>query len=146
MIGPLFTIITMAASRPVSKNRPLELTALISSAVGRSKLNMSRAGGRKKAYDIRDYIEANLSEKLSLDLIACKNGLSVRALTAVFKTEFEESIGQYLTRRRMDCALVMLSEGASVNQTAYALGYQATSFSTAFARHFGYSPSCLLTK
>jgi AraC family transcriptional regulator len=89
-------------------------------------------------------IEEYLAEdpgRATLTVLASLCGLSVRHLTRAFRVSMGRSIGDYIAEQRIRCACKMLSQGASVKETAYAVGFSApTNFATAFRREFGYSP------
>lgn len=123
------------------QSRALELVAVASSVlVERSKRDTSRPEMRC-AYDVRDEIDADLTASVKLEELARRRAVSIRFMTDAFRSAFGESIGAYLTRRRMENAARLIRDGASVTQTAYMVGYKPNSFSTAFKRHFGYPPS-----
>lgn len=96
-----------------------------------------------KAEAVRDLIESQLAQTLTLDLIARSVGVNVRTLSTLFRERFGVGVAAFLTERRMQVATRMLCEGASVAEAAYAVGYQPNSFSTAFRRQFGVPPSAL---
>ncbi|MEM8814241.1 MAG: AraC family transcriptional regulator [Pseudomonadota bacterium] len=144
-------LVSSAGGEYVGKNRDmllqsraLELSAMVSAVFGQ-KLRPPRSSRiQQKMYAVRDCIEERLSATFTLDELSRLNGLSTRVMTAAFKEMFGESIGALLMRRRMEVGAAMLEAGASVATAASAVGYSPNAFSTAFARHFGYSPSQLL--
>ncbi|MGI4856771.1 MAG: helix-turn-helix domain-containing protein [Janthinobacterium lividum] len=68
-----------------------------------------------------------------------------------FIVQFEKVVGQtpgaYLTSWRLALGRHKLTLGLSVKETAYAVGFgSASAFSRAFARFFGYSPTCVSSR
>ncbi len=79
---------------------------------------------------------------VSARLVAREVGASVRTLERVFARETTLTLGRWCRRARMTEALRLLAEGASVTQTASAVGYQTPSaFVAAFRRELGTTPS-----
>lgn len=97
----------------------------------RSHSNLSQkhalpSGGmpRRKLRQVTSYIEENLSEELSLKELAGVGELSVSHL----KVRFRESIGvpvhQYVIRRRVERAALLLRQGQmSISQIALETGF-----------------------
>ncbi|MEM8981841.1 MAG: AraC family transcriptional regulator [Pseudomonadota bacterium] len=123
--------------------RALELIAVLTTVLTEQSVSARSPQHTRCAYRVRDQIEADLSLPYALAELARFNGVSVRFLTDAFRSTFNESIGAYLTRRRMEVGAQLITDGASVTQAAYMLGYQPNSFTTAFKRHFGHPPSRL---
>ena len=75
--------------------------------------------------------------------IAFALGLNRSYLTRLFKEATGYSLQEYLLTYRMKMAIKLLSENKlSVSEIAEAVGYTDTfTFSKAFKRHFGQSPS-----
>lgn len=126
--------------------RGLELMALalvVFAPPGKKRLDARRAAGahRRIARDVRDLLEADLARQQPLPELARRVASSPRAMTQAFRETYNESIGAYLTRRRMEEALVALEAGASVTEAAYGVGYSPNAFSTAFKRYYGRAPS-----
>ncbi len=126
------------------QSRAMELCALASTELGRGSGRVRLDRVRKKMYQVRDCIEANLSSDVTLDELARRNGISTRVLTSAFRDTFGESVYSLITRRRLEEAAVLIEAGASVASAAMSVGYTPNGLSTAFARHFGYPPSQLL--
>lgn len=127
------------------QSRALELSAMVSVAFGQNLRRPRSNRTQRKMHDVLECIEDRLSTSLTLDELSRLNGLSTRVMTAAFRETFGESISALVTRRRMEEGAVMLEAGASVAAAASAVGYSPNAFSTAFARHYGYPPSHLLS-
>lgn len=98
--------------------------------------------------DIREYLEANLSELVSLEGLASNCQLSRYHYLRKFKNSFGCTPHVYLTKLRMIRAHDLLIGGnLKVISVALECGYSHPGqFATAFKRHFGYSPSILRTR
>lgn len=90
-----------------------------------------------------DYIEANLAEKPSLDVLAARAGFSKFHLHRLFKSVTGQALGDYMLSRRLAQSLGLLSgTKLRVDDIAAELGfYDHSAFSRAFSREFGVSPS-----
>ena len=95
--------------------------------------------------DIREYLEANLSEVVSLEGLASNCQLSRYHYLRKFKNSFGCTPHAYLTKLRMTRAHDLLASGnLKVISVALECGYgQPGQFATVFKKHFGYSPSTL---
>ena len=93
--------------------------------------------------NVINYIQLKYSEPIKIDTIAMSLGLNRSYLTRLFKEATGYSLQEYLLTYRMKMAARMLSdETTSVNMIASNVGYNDTfTFSKAFKRHFGSSPS-----
>ncbi|MEM8936818.1 MAG: AraC family transcriptional regulator [Pseudomonadota bacterium] len=123
------------------KARAIELTALIAAEVGEGATSTLSGGHSRSAFAVRDLIEAELSTELRLEDLARANETSIRTMTNAFRETFDESIGQYIRRRRMEEAAIALEQGASVAEAAFLVGYSPNAFSSAFKKHFNRKPS-----
>ena len=93
--------------------------------------------------NVISYIQLKYSEPVKIENIAYSLGLNRSYLTRLFKDATGYSLQEYLLTYRMKMAIKMLSEdNMSVAEIANAVGYGDTfTFSKAFKRHFGQSPS-----
>ena len=93
--------------------------------------------------NVISYIQLKYSEPVKVEQIASALGLNRSYLTRLFKEVTGYSLQEYLLTYRMKMAFKMLSENRlSVSEIAAAVGYSDTfTFSKAFKRHFGSSPS-----
>lgn len=87
------------------------------------------------------YINANLSENLSLDSLSERFFVSKFYLSHQFKQYTQLSLHQYVLTRRMMHAQILLRSGQSPTSVATACGYhEYSSFYKAFLRETGQSP------
>ncbi|MFV0475442.1 MAG: AraC family transcriptional regulator [Pikeienuella sp.] len=78
----------------------------------------------------------------TLAALAAQAGLTERTAARLFKAETGLSFGVWRLQLRLQSALALLSSGASVTGTAFAVGYQdVSSFIAAFRAAFGRTPS-----
>jgi AraC family transcriptional activator of pyochelin receptor len=129
-------------------SRGLELMALAVSvfatpAKNRLDARRSARAHRRIAADVRDLLESDLAAARPIRELARLVASSPRVMTQAFREAYNESIGSYLTRRRMEEAMLLLEAGASVAEAAYRVGYSPNAFSTAFKRYYGRAPSKL---
>lgn len=87
-------------------------------------------------------VSSRLDRMGSLDEVAREVGISRTRLTQGFRAVMGSSVEGYWQHCRMSHARDRLSEGAAVSEVALELGYaELASFSRAFSRVFGISPS-----
>jgi AraC-like DNA-binding protein len=97
-----------------------------------------------------DYIQANLDQPLSLELLERRSHYSRRTLHNAFQQRFQCSPTQWIRQLRLAQAFAQLSaprEGDTVQAVARDCGYRSTSqFSADFQRFHGRRPSELLRR
>lgn len=95
-----------------------------------------------------DYLEANIGESIGLTELARAAQISPSTLTRQFKRATGLAPHQYLLRRRIEHARVLLQRGTlSVAQVAHATGFADHSHLTrSFRRHLGIAPHDLLPR
>lgn len=88
------------------------------------------------------FIERNFTEKISIEEIALKAGLSVRHFQRQFKSTYFITPKEYILILRMQKAMTLLSQTKeSITEVAYKCGYQDSSlFARRFKDHTGISP------
>jgi AraC-like DNA-binding protein/ligand-binding sensor protein len=98
------------------------------------------------AAKLDSYIEQRLQEKITTADLARQIGKSASFITHHFPLEFGSTPRQYILKRRMEEARLMLENGASVQDTAARLGfYDAFHFSKTFKRFWNQPPSAFLS-
>jgi len=94
---------------------------------------------------VREMIEADLAEPHTLASLAHAAGMSRLHFAHVFRDLMGVSAYAYLLHRRLEAARRRLSDGASVTDTCFAVGFNNLShFTRTFQRHFGRAPSRFL--
>ena len=91
----------------------------------------------------RARLEAGFIAPLTLKELAREVGLGAAKLCLGFRTEYGETTSQLIRRRRLEYAHLLLADtDLPVREIARRAGYQHHStFTAAFARHFGVAPS-----
>ncbi|GAB4021115.1 hypothetical protein GCM10028808_64940 [Spirosoma migulaei] len=89
------------------------------------------------------FIDRHFTEKINLDAIADEAYFSKYHFIRLFKTSYEHTPHQYLTRLRIDKARILLSKPMlSVEQIGYAVGFESLhSFSLLFKKQAGQTPT-----
>ncbi|WP_394924591.1 AraC family transcriptional regulator [uncultured Robinsoniella sp.] len=96
----------------------------------------------EKIIDILNYINANLSEDLSIDALASRFYISKYHMMRLFKEHTGYTVGSYINHKRLLSAKEMVALGYPVTQICYDCGFKDYStFSRAFRKLFGSSPS-----
>jgi AraC family transcriptional regulator len=92
---------------------------------------------------VAEYIEANLSEELSLSDLAAVAGLSAHHFLQAFKMETGRTPHGYVTEKRVHRAREMLRDGETpIAQIAHAVGFSSQShFTFNFRRMTGVTPA-----
>lgn len=91
-----------------------------------------------------DYVEQHLSTAISLMDLARYTNFSSFQFHRIFKKYSSETLNQFVTRLKLERAAIFISvnRGISLTEVALSYGYNdASTFSKAFKRHFGCSPS-----
>ena len=93
--------------------------------------------------NVISYIQLKYTEPVKIEQIAFALGLNRSYLTRLFKDATGYSLQEYLVTYRMKMAAKLLNnESMNVSEVAANVGYTDTfTFSKAFKRHFGLSPS-----
>jgi AraC-like DNA-binding protein len=92
---------------------------------------------------VRRFLDERFTERLSLAEAAMVAGVHPVYLGRAFRCHYGCSIGEYLTRRRMELARRLIAQGdLSLTQIAVASGfYDQGHFSNKFKKYHGMSPS-----
>lgn len=97
---------------------------------------------RRRIRQIQERFHDNPTEIPSLTELAREAGMSQSTLSRLFRKEYGTTVFSYLRNTRLDLAAQMLSQGMSVTETAFSVGYNNLSyFSKEFKKRFGTSPS-----
>ncbi|MFA8449656.1 MAG: helix-turn-helix domain-containing protein [Bacteroidales bacterium] len=93
-------------------------------------------------YELQKEILHNPAKEFTIPYILAKTGLSHYRLKILLNELYGSSIGQFVKKLKMDKAMSFLSEGKTVSETGYLIGYSNLShFSKAFKQTFGFLPS-----
>lgn len=92
------------------------------------------------------YIEEHLKEPLDSKQLASVAGYSQYHFSRLFKSHTNETVMEYVCRRRLIRAAEDIAAGMRIIDVAFQYGWQSHSaFSKSFNRKFGFSPSLLRT-
>lgn len=92
--------------------------------------------------DILRYIDAHLTEELSIDILAEEFFISKFHMMRLFKQETGRSIHDYLQERRLLFARDLIRQGISATDSCFQSGFRSySSFTRAYAKHFGTTPT-----
>ena len=102
----------------------------------------SAAAGDSKVVAILQYLNAHLTEGLTIDDLADRFYISKYHMMRRFREETGYTIHSYLTEKRLLLAQQLLSQGIPLGEAALRCGYQEYStFSRAYKKQFGHAPS-----
>lgn len=89
------------------------------------------------------YIGEHFNERISLDTLAKKFGLSKEHICALFRSGFDMTVSEYVNTVKLEHATELLSNSSmNISQIADYLGYSSVYyFSRVFKARFGASPS-----
>lgn len=107
------------------------------------KLDKKLGIGIKLLQSIIDYIEENLLEELTLDLVARHFYISITLMNQLFRSVFDMTVTEYIKYRRLSLAgKEILSTKIHIIDAALKYGYVTPeAFSKAFTRFHGFPPS-----
>ncbi len=89
-----------------------------------------------------NYIDENIQEEISVDILAKIAGFSTYHYYRVFNSFMGLSVMEYVTKRKLQFALFELNNGKKIVDIAMNYGFQThAGFTKAFKRCFGYPPS-----
>ena len=89
----------------------------------------------------RHYINNNFDRELNLDLLSHIRFTSKFHLLRLFKKYYGQTPKQYLLDKRIQQAKKLLTQGRSVTETCYDIGFDSPcSFSTLFKSRVGFTP------
>lgn len=93
--------------------------------------------------EIAAFITQNLKRKLTVQNIASELGLSSSTLQRRFQHRHQQSVNQYIKRRRLEQAKnELLVDNLSIGEVAFNAGYNHVSnFNHAFSKFYGMSPA-----
>lgn len=103
---------------------------------------VSAASGDSKIVALLQYLNAHLTEGLTIDELAARFYISKYHMMRRFRDETGYTIHGYVTEKRLLLAQQLLEQGLPMGETALRCGYQEYStFSRAYKKQFGRSPS-----
>lgn len=91
-----------------------------------------------------DYIERHLGDPITLEHLADYTNFSPFHFHRLFRMHSSETLNQFVTRFKLERAAIFMSVNRSLSLTEVGMSYgynDGSSFSRAFKRQFGCSPS-----
>lgn len=100
-----------------------------------------RPGHNPQVRTVLEYIDVNFRQPVTLDELSALCYLNKHYLCRLFRRETGFCIHDYITYRRLACAVSLLRAGESVSAAAGASGFGSdTFFITTFKKHLGVTP------
>lgn len=99
---------------------------------------------KKRILKAITFIEANLNKSLSLDSVASHSHFSPFHFHRVFKGVMNETLNDFIVRRRLEFAInkLVTQNDLSITTIAFENGFSSSAnFAKAVNQHFGHSPS-----
>ena len=92
--------------------------------------------------NVLDFIESNLEEKLTLDIVANQFHMSKFYFHRIFSAFMGRSLNSYVAMRRLNAAVGLIKQNnMRLTEIAYQLGFSSqAAFTRAFKQAFGVSP------
>ena len=133
------------AEKQTSWNTVMEnyLNILITKMLRQMEVGIGKEDIGETWQKLSEYIEANLDAELTLSTLAQKCFYNPSYFSRVFKEKFQMSPVEYVTRKRLNCAVRLLSESEiSVDEVGIRAGFSdRSSFYRAFSKYVGGKPS-----
>lgn len=108
----------------------------------RQSEEMNQKQGSAVIIRIREIIEQRFSSPLTIAEIAQAVFLTPTYVSQLFKSRTHQTIGEYITKKRIEKAKAMLADPTiKLYEICYAIGYSSPSYFTrVFKKETGYSP------
>lgn len=88
-----------------------------------------------------DYINKNISKKITIKELSEKCGLSADYLSHLFKSEIGENLSSYILKTKLELSKTLLLEGLDNSQIADTLGFSSQShFISVFKKRYAITP------
>ena len=98
--------------------------------------------GNERIQDILRYIDANLTEDITIDHLAEQFYISKYHMMRLFRRETGQSIHSYLSDRRLLHARDLIASGMSATESCFRSGFRSySSFTRSYAKRFGTTPT-----
>ena len=103
---------------------------------------------KNKIIEVKEFIDNNLTESHSIMSLSRLVGINDFHLKKGFKHLYNQTIYSYIIQKRMEQSrYLLINEDANVNEVAFMMGYKdATNFTAAFKKYFGYTPGTIKNK
>ncbi|WP_340201843.1 helix-turn-helix domain-containing protein [Ascidiimonas sp. W6] len=100
-------------------------------------------GDIKKIHKLSEYIFDNISEHITIAILATEAGISPKKLQAGFKVLYGKSVNEYIRQLKLEIARDYLQKGEmSISEIVYNIGFKSRSyFSKIFFDQYGMLPT-----
>ncbi|MBU3102068.1 MULTISPECIES: HD domain-containing protein [Clostridium] len=93
-------------------------------------------------FECIEYIEENIKEELTIELLANEVGYSVYHFSRIFTEQMGMPLMEYVRERRLICASKYIFDGKKILDVSIEFGFKTHSgFSKAFKKKFGFTPT-----
>jgi two-component system, response regulator YesN len=90
----------------------------------------------------KDFIDSQYTEQLSLEDISHTVGISPFYFSRLFREELGINFSEYVTKLRLEKAVLLLAQGLSVKECCFSVGYNDPNyFSRIFRKYYDITPS-----
>ncbi len=163
IIGQLFYQLRKLIDEPISVKNEINLDEIYSDLLLqllnthrhiRQEINQLRSIKRATRTELyrrlniaKDYIEAHISQNISIEYAANIACLSPHHFKRTFKDLFGISPHQFHVKKRLERACHLLQNSSSVGEACRQVGFEDTSsFIRLFRRHFGHTPGVFASR
>lgn len=110
--------------------------------IGQLKMQEQQEISDERIKRILDYIEAHLSEELSIEDLSERFYISRFHMMRLFKKETGLSVYGYVTERRLFFARELIRQGEAATESCFRAGFGSySSFTRAYGKRFGTTPT-----
>lgn len=107
-----------------------------------SKMCYANQGQLDTVIGVKNYIDNHFDSKLNLNLLSIAKSTSKFHLLRLFKKYYGLTPRQYMIDKRIEKAKEFLTDGLSVKETCYSVGFESlSSFTTLYKKKTGNSPA-----
>ena len=107
-----------------------------------AELPKPQTSENSRILDILRYIDAHLTEDLTIDSISEQFYISKFHMMRLFRQEVGQTIHNYLCDRRLIHARDLISQGLSATESSFRSGFRSySSFTRAYSKRFGTTPT-----
>lgn len=109
---------------------------------GESRMLSPIQPGSDRVMEILRYLDAHLTEDITIDDLAERFYLSKYHMMRLFRREIGDSIHSYLSHRRLLYARTLIDQGVTATDACFRCGWRSySSFTRAYAKRFGTTPT-----
>ena len=134
----IFSLFTEATSLPAVASQAGELILYLAHRIKENRDGQIKAVVQKA----KKIIDLEFASQLSLEGLALSVNVSPFYLSRVFREEIGVGFAEYLTKIRLEKALELLSQGVSIKECSFSVGYNDPNyFSRLFKKYYHLTPT-----